>query len=167
MIRHYRDKYPVIHESVFLAENCTVIGEVTLEKDVNIWYNTVLRADEAPISIGENTNIQDNSTVHTCPKFPCSIGKNVTVGHNAIVHGCTVGDDCMIGMGAIVLNGAVIGKGSLVAAGAVIKEGDVIPEYSLCVGVPAKVVRTIDEAQRKKILNNAAMYVGLGQEYKD
>ncbi len=167
MIRSYQNETPEIAEEVFLAETSAVIGKVKLEKGANIWYGAVLRGDEAEIRIGENSNIQDNAVVHTAKDFPVSIGKNVTVGHGAIVHGCTVGDDSMIGMGAIVLNGAVIGKGCLIGAGALVKEGAVIPDHSLCVGVPAKVVREMDEKGIEKIRANAEMYVSLGKEYQE
>ncbi|MBE6712422.1 MAG: gamma carbonic anhydrase family protein [Ruminococcaceae bacterium] len=165
MIRAYKGKKPVLAQEVFLAENSVLIGDVTLEKGANIWYGAVLRGDENSITVGENTNIQDNATVHVAKACPVVLGKNVTVGHNAIVHGCTVGDGTMIGMGACVLNGAVIGKGCLIGAGALIKEGQVIPDGSLCVGVPAKIVRELDEAGKEKILANAAMYVELAKEY--
>ena len=166
MIRSYQNKKPVIAESAFLAENAVVIGDVTLEKNANVWYGAVLRGDEGAIRIGEGSNVQDNATVHTDKNVSVVIGKNVTVGHNAVIHGCTVGDGTMIGMGAVVLNGAVIGKGCLIAAGALVKEGAVIPDGSLCVGVPAKIVRELDDEGKKGILENAAMYVHLAEEYK-
>jgi len=165
MIRSYQGKKPEMAQDVFLAENAVVIGKVTLKKGANIWYGAVLRGDENSITVGENTNVQDNATVHVAKAHPVVLGDNVTVGHNAIVHGCTVGDGSMIGMGACVLNGAVIGKGCLIGAGALIKEGQVIPDGSLCVGVPAKVVRQLDDAAREKILANAALYVSLAKEY--
>jgi len=167
IIRKYQGKTPVIPESVFVAENAAVIGNVVLGENVNVWYGAVIRGDEDSIVVGENTNVQDNASLHVCPGHPLNVGKNVTIGHNAIVHGCTVGDDSMIGMGACVLNGAVIGTGCLVAAGALVKEGQVIPDYSLCVGVPAKIVRTIDQAQRDKVRHNAEKYVVLAQGHKD
>lgn len=167
MVRSYQGKKPEIKDEVFLAENASVIGNVTLEKGANIWYGAVLRGDENAIVIGENTNVQDNATVHVAKSHPVILGKNVTVGHNAIVHGCTVGDGTMIGMGACVLNGAVIGKGCLIGAGALIKEGAVIPDGSLCVGVPAKIVRQLDEAAKEKILANARLYVSLAKEYRE
>lgn len=166
MIRSYKKKTPAVDTSAFLAENAVLIGDVTLEKNANIWYGAVLRGDEGPIVIGEGSNVQDNATVHTDHALSVVIGKNVTVGHNAVIHGCTVGDGTMIGMGAVVLNGATIGKGCLIAAGALVKEGAVIPDGSLCVGVPAKIVRELDEEAKKGILENAANYVSLAEEYK-
>ena len=165
MIRAYQNKTPLIPKSAFLAENAVVIGDVTLGENANIWYSAVLRGDEGSIVIGDNTNVQDNATVHTAKDHPVVLGKNITVGHNAVVHGCTVGDGTMIGMGAVILNGARIGKGCLIAAGALVKEGAEIPDGSLLVGVPAKVIRELDEAGKQKILDNAAMYVALSREY--
>ncbi len=166
MIRDYRGILPQISESAFVAETAAVIGDVTIGEHANIWYGAVLRGDEGPLRIGNRTNIQDNATVHTNHEYQVIIGEDVTVGHNAIVHGCTVGDGTMIGMGAVVLNGAVIGKGCLIAAGALIKEREVIPDGSLCVGVPAKIIRTLNEEAKANILENAEMYVKLGQEYR-
>ena len=167
MIRSYQGNKPVIAEDAFVAENAAIIGKVTLEKGANIWYGAVLRGDENTIVIGENSNVQDNATVHVAKSNPVVLGKNVTVGHNAIIHGCTVGDGTMIGMGAGVLNGAVIGKGWLIGAGALSKEGMKIPDGSLCVGVPAKIIRQMDDAGKEKILANAALYVSLAKEYKE
>ncbi len=167
MERSYKGKKPVVAENAFVAENAVLIGDVTLQKGANIWYSAVLRADENTIVIGENSNVQDNATVHVSKTCPVILGKNVTVGHNAIVHGCTIGDGTMIGMGACVLNGAVIGNNCLIGAGALIKEGQVIPDGSLCVGVPAKVIRQLDEKGKQHILDNAALYVSLAAEYKE
>ena len=165
MIHSYQNKKPVLGKDVFIAENAVLVGDVALGDRANIWYGAVLRGDENRITVGEDSNIQDNATVHCAEEFPVTIGKRVTVGHNAIVHGCVVGDDTMIGMGACVLNGAVVGKGCLIGAGAVVKEGFVVPDFSLVVGVPAKIVRTIDEETRRSIVQNAEMYVRLGAEY--
>ena len=166
MIRDYKGKSPVIAESVFLAENCAVIGSVTLGEKVNVWYGAVLRGDEGPIEVGEGSNIQDNATVHTDHICKVEIGKDVTIGHNAVIHGCKIGDGTIVGMGAVVLNGAKIGKGCMIAAGALVKENCEIPDGSLCVGVPAKIVRQLDEAFCEGMVENARMYVSLGEEYK-
>lgn len=166
MIRSYNGKTPRLGKDVFLAENATVIGDVELCDRANIWYGAVLRGDEGAIFVGTDSNVQDNATLHTGKEFPVVLGKGVTVGHNAIVHGCTVGDDTMIGMGACVLNGAVIGKGCIIGAGALVKEGQQIPDYSLCVGVPAKIIRTLDEAAVEGVRANAAEYVRLAAEYQ-
>lgn len=167
MIRDFKGEKPVIPESAFVAENAVVIGNVTLEEGANIWYHAVLRGDENSIYVGKGSNIQDNCTVHCARLYPTRIGNHVTVGHNAVVHGCVIGDGTMIGMGATVLNGAKIGKGCLIAAGALVKENAEIPDFSLCVGVPAKVVRELDEAAREKILENARSYVRLAKEYEE
>lgn len=129
---------PVI-QGAYLAPNATVLGDVTLERDVNVWYGAVLRGDSGAISIGEGTNIQDNCVIHE----HTVIGKNCTVGHGAIVHGCTVGDGCLIGMGAIVLNGAVLGDRCLVGAGAVVTGKTDAPAGSVLLGSPAKIVRQL------------------------
>lgn len=163
----HRNVTPEIEDSVFLAETSAVIGCVKLHPHVNVWYGAVLRGDEDTIEVGENTNIQDNVTVHAAEGFPVKLGKNITVGHNAIVHGCTVGDGTMIGMGSCILNGAVIGKGCLIGAGALVKEGMEIPDYSLVVGVPAKVIRTLDGEAVEKIKKNADLYVSLASEYQE
>ena len=160
MIRAFSGKEPRIDETCFLAENAVVVGGVTLKEKVNVWYGAVIRGDENAIEIGEGSNVQDNATLHVGEKYPISIGKNVTVGHNAVVHGCTVGDDTLIGMGAVIGNGCIIG------AGALVKENEVIPDYSLCVGVPAKIIRTLDERAAEANRKNAAVYRSLAEEYK-
>lgn len=165
MVRDFLDKKPQIPESVFLAETCAVIGDVVLGERVNVWYGAVIRGDEGSIEIGDDTNVQDNATLHTSPGLAMKIGKSVTVGHNAVVHGCTVGDGTTVGMGAIVLNGAKVGAGCIIGAGALVKEGQEIPDGALCVGVPAKVVRILDEKQRETFIQNAAIYVHLAEEY--
>ena len=166
MIRSYQNKSPRVPESVFLAENAVVIGDVTLGEKVNVWYGAVIRGDENSIRIEEGSNVQDNATLHVGHAYPIKLGKNVTVGHNAVVHGCVVGDDTLIGMGAVILNGAVIGKGCIIGAGAVVKENAVIPDHSLCVGVPAKIVRTLDENAGEGNRKNAAVYRALADDYR-
>ena len=166
MVRPFQNKQPQIAESVFLAENAVVIGDVVLGEDVNVWYGAVIRGDENRIEVGEGSNVQDNATLHVGKNFPIRVGKGVTIGHNAVVHGCTVGDDTLIGMGATVLNGAVIGKGCIIGAGALIKEKEVIPDFSLCVGVPAKIIRTLDASALTGIRENAAVYRDLARAYR-
>lgn len=119
---------PVIHESAFVAENATVRGSVTIGPEAGIYFGAVLRAETAPITVGEGANIQDNCIVHADPGFPAVIGRDCTVGHAAILHGCTIGDNTLVGMGAIVLNGAVVGRDCIVAAGALVTQGAVIPD---------------------------------------
>ncbi len=144
----------------YIAPNATVVGEVTLENDVNIWYGAVLRGDSGAISIGEGTNVQDNCVIHE----ETTIGKNCTIGHSAIVHGCTVGDGCVIGMGAIVLTGAVLGEGCLVGAGALVTGKTVAEPGSMLLGSPAKVVKTLTAEQMAQQVADAAHYVALAKE---
>lgn len=144
-------KTPRIDPSAFLARGALVMGDVSIGRDAGIWYYSVIRGDTAEIAIGDETNIQDLCMVHADAGFPCRIGRRVTVGHRVILHGCTVEDGCMIGMGAVLLNGVHVGAGSIVAAGAVLKEGTVVPPGSLVVGLPARVVREIDEPTRARM----------------
>ncbi|AGB02184.1 gamma carbonic anhydrase family protein [Methanoregula formicica] len=151
--------------ALFQAGNATVTGDVTLGKDVGIWFGAVIRADKDRIVIGDRSNIQDNCVVHTSKGFPVRIGTDVSVGHGAILHGCTIGNRVLVGMGAIVLNGAMIGEGSVIGAGAVVKEGMEVPERSVVVGVPGKVVKQASDEQQQHILKNAASYAELAGEY--
>jgi carbonic anhydrase/acetyltransferase-like protein (isoleucine patch superfamily) len=155
----------VTGEALFMAGNATVTGNVTIGKQVGIWFGAVVRGDRDRIIIGDRSNIQDNCVVHTSKDFPVTLGMDVSVGHGAILHGCTIADQVLVGMGAIVLNGARIGKGSVIGAGAVIREGADIPEGSVVVGVPGRVIKQADAAQQQHILNNAATYVQLAGEY--
>jgi len=152
---------------LFVAENATVIGDVTLGEEVSIWFGAVVRGDKSRIEIGCGSNIQDNAVVHTTTGFPVTIGRNVSVGHGAILHGCTIKDDVLVGMGAIVMNGAVIGEGSIIGAGAVVTEGKEMPASSLILGVPAKVIKQTDAAQREQIVHNAREYVKLAGRYRN
>ena len=131
----------------FIADTAVVIGKVRLLNSASVWFGAVLRGDNEWIEIGEGSNVQDNSTCHTDRGFPLTIGKNCTVGHNVILHGCTLEDDALVGMGSIVMNGARIGRGSIVGAGSVITEGKEYPEYSLIIGSPARVIRTLSPEQ--------------------
>jgi carbonic anhydrase/acetyltransferase-like protein (isoleucine patch superfamily) len=140
----------VIDPSAFIAPQAVVLGDVSLGRDTSIWYNAVVRADLAPIRIGDGTNIQDLSVVHVDEEVPCVIGNRVGVGHRAILHGCTVEDDCLVGMGAILLNGVHVGAGSVIGAGAVLPEGMDVPPGSLVLGVPARIVRHVDEGLRAR-----------------
>lgn len=124
------------------------MGDVTIGPDSSVWYNVVIRADVAPVTIGSRTNIQDGAILHADPGYPCSVGDDVTVGHHAIVHGATVEDGALIGMGAILLNGARIGRAAIVAAGAVVPEGMIVGEGTLVAGIPAKEKRSLDDDGR-------------------
>ena len=156
---------PTIHPTTFVAASATIIGDVVLAEDTSVWFGAVLRGDNDAIRIGPRTNIQDQVIVHVDPDEPCTIGADVTVGHRAIIHAATIEDGCLIGMGAIVLNGAVVGAGSIVGAGAVVREGEVIPPRSLVVGIPAKVVRQLTDAQVQENLASAARYVANSRAY--
>ncbi|WP_432136862.1 MULTISPECIES: gamma carbonic anhydrase family protein [unclassified Streptomyces] len=160
-------KEPKIDEAAFVAPNATVIGDVTLAAGASVWYGAVVRGDVERISVGVQSNIQDNCTLHADPGFPVSVGERVSVGHNAVVHGATVGDDCLIGMGATVLNGAVIGAGSLVAAQALVPQGMVVPPGSLVAGVPAKVRRELTQEEREGVTLNGTMYAELARAHRD
>ncbi len=142
----------------WVAPNAQVIGKVTLHGGVGIWFGAVLRGDGEVVAIGEGTNIQDNSVVHTDKGFPAVIGRNCTIGHNAIVHGCTIGDNTLIGMGATILTGAKIGKNCLVGAGALVTEGKEFPDGSLIVGAPAVAKRDLSEEAIQALEASATGY---------
>ncbi len=165
MIYKFDEKTPDIAAASFVAENASLIGDVQLGKGANIWYGAVLRADDGPIILHENANVQDNAVVHMDAGDTVEIGKNVTVGHGAIVHGCTIGENTLIGMGATLLNHCVIGKGCIIGAGALVPEGMIIPDGSLAVGIPAKIRGTVSEAQAEAAIQNALHYVKLGAEH--
>ncbi|MDN5920601.1 MAG: gamma carbonic anhydrase family protein [Pseudonocardia sp.] len=158
---------PTVHPDAWVAPGAVLAGDVTLDERANVWFGCVLRGDMDAIRIGARSNIQDGTVVHADPGFPCTVGAGVSVGHRAVLHGATIGDDVLIGMGAVVLNGATIGAGSLVAAGAVITQGADIPPGSLVAGVPAKVRRELGEDEHNSILLNSAAYLHLAQTYAD
>src|SRR5476651_1342436 len=149
----------------WVAETATLIGRVRLMAESSVWFGAVLRGDNEWIELGERSQIQDNSTLHTDPGFPMVIGSNCVIGHNVVLHGCTIGDNSLIGMGAIVLNGAKIGRNSLVGAGALVTEGKEFPDNSLIVGAPARAIRTLDEKAMKMIADGADIYVRRWQRY--
>lgn len=143
----YKNMKPQLEKGVFVAPGAHVIGRVKLGERTSVWFGASVRGDMDSISIGEETNIQDNATVHVDEGVPTVIGSRVTVGHNAVLHGCTVESNVLIGMGVIILNEAVIGKDSLVAAGSLVAPGTIVPPRSLVMGVPGKIVRTLSEDQ--------------------
>ena len=165
MIVKYKGKEPQIDATAFVAENATLIGEVSLAQDSSVWFGAVLRGDNEPIVIGRGSNIQDNATLHSDPSHPLTVGEDVTVGHNAVVHGCTLGNGVLVGMGAVVLDDAVIGDYSIVGAGAMVTSGTVVPPYSLVLGVPAKVVKTDRFGQKQTNVANAVGYVARKNAY--
>lgn len=156
---------PQCAENVFIAPGAQVVGKVTLERHVSVWFNAVIRADNEPMHIGANSNIQDAAVLHSDPGYPLTIGENVTVGHQATLHGCTIGDGALIGIGAVVLNGARIGRNCLVAAGAVVTEGKIFPDNSLIVGAPAQIKRELTAEAIQGLHANAAHYVANGSRY--
>jgi carbonic anhydrase/acetyltransferase-like protein (isoleucine patch superfamily) len=153
------DKTPQIDESAYVAAEAVVIGDVHLAANTSVWAGAVLRGDNEPIVVGEGSNVQEGSVLHTDPGCPLTVGRNVTIGHQAMLHGCTVGDGSLIGIQAVVLNRAVIGRESLVGAGAVVTEGKVFPDRSLILGAPAKVVRTLTDEDVANLRRNAQTYI--------
>ena len=166
MIYQLEDAVPQIHASAWVAENATLAGQITLQKDVSIWFNAVLRAEHAPITVGEGSNIQDGTVCHVDPGMPLTIGRSVTVGHKVMLHGCTIGDESLIGINAVILNGAKIGRHCLIGANSLIPEGKEIPGGSLVMGSPGKIVRTLSEAQIEGLKASAMHYVENGRRYK-
>lgn len=166
LIRDFKDFKPQIGRNSWISETATIIGNVKIGDNVGIWFGVVLRGDVAPIEIGNNTNIQDNSVVHSEVGYPTKIGNGVTIGHNSIIHGCEIGDDTLIGMGAIILNGAKIGKNCIIGAGSVITEGKIIEDNSLVLGVPGKVVRKVTDEEIKRIKENSRAYINLKESYE-
>jgi carbonic anhydrase/acetyltransferase-like protein (isoleucine patch superfamily) len=157
---------PEIDASSYVAESANLIGKVTLEANASVWDGATIRGDNERITIGENSNVQEGTVMHTDMGYPMVIGKNVTIGHQAMLHGCTVGDGSLIGIQAVVLNGARIGKGCLVGAGALVTEGKEFPDHSLILGSPAKVVRTLTEEDLLRLQGSAASYVERGRRFK-
>ncbi|NMZ68943.1 Carbonic anhydrase or acetyltransferase, isoleucine patch superfamily [Pseudomonas peli] len=153
------------HADSWVAPNATLVGKVKLEPGASVWFNAVLRGDNELIHIGENSNVQDGTVMHTDMGFPLNIGTGVTIGHNAMLHGCTVGDYSLIGINAVILNGAKIGKYCIIGANSLIGEGKEIPDGSLVMGSPGKVVRELSEPQKKMLEASAAHYVHNAQRY--
>jgi len=160
------EKQPQLGDDAWVAPNATVIGDVHLGAKASIWWNATLRGDNDPIHIGENSNIQDGSVLHTDEGVPMHIGANVTVGHLVMLHGCTVGDGSLIGIGSIVLNGAVIGKNSIVGANTLIPEGKIYPDRVLIVGSPGKVVRELSDEEVGRLSHAADHYVNNARRYR-
>ena len=153
------------HPESWIAPTAAVIGKVRLDKGASVWFGAVLRGDNELIHIGENSNVQDGTVMHTDMGFPLTLGKGVTVGHNVMMHGCTVDDYSLIGINAVILNGAKIGKYCVIGANSLIPEGKVIPDGSLVMGSPGKVVRELTEQQKQMLEASAAHYVHNAQRY--
>lgn len=153
-------------DDYFVADNATVVGLVRLDNNASVWFNAVVRGDNELISIGENSNIQDGSVLHTDPGVPLTIGKNVTVGHKVMLHGCTIGDNSLIGINSVVLNGAKIGNNCLIGANSLVTEGKEIPDGSLVMGSPAKVIKQLTEPQQQALIASAETYVSNFKRFK-
>ena len=166
MIKEFEGIMPEIDESVFVAESADIIGDVKIGKNSSVWYNTVLRGDEHAIRIGKNTNIQDGTVVHVGLDVDTVIGDNVTVGHNALVHGCKIGNNSLVGMGAIVLNGAEIGEFCMIGAGALVTQNKKFPDGMLIIGSPAKAVRELTEEEKQSLIKSADDYCANAQKHK-
>lgn len=167
MILPYLGTYPKIDESVFICEGVQIIGDVVLAKDVNVWFNSVIRGDVNYIRIGERTNIQDGCLLHvTYKKYPLNIGKDVSIGHGAILHGCTVKDYVLIGMGAKLLDNCTVNSNSLIAAGALVKENFVVPEGVLVAGLPGKIIRDLTEEEIEMVKGRSRSYLTYVNNYK-
>lgn len=165
MIYRLGERSVVVEGPCFIAQNATLVGSVVIKRDASIWFNVTVRGDTDLITIGEETNIQDGSVLHTDEGIQLEIGRGVTVGHKAMLHGCSIGDGSLIGIGATVLNRARIGKHCIVGAHALVTEGKVFPDRSLLVGAPARVVRTLDDAAVRKLEESAAHYVDNAKRY--
>jgi len=159
------DMHVETHPTSWTAPTATLIGKVRLQAGASVWFGAVLRGDNELIDIGEGSNVQDGTVMHTDMGSPLTIGKGVTIGHNAMLHGCTVGDHSLIGINAVVLNGARIGKHCIIGANALIAEGKEIPDGSLVMGSPGKVVRELTDAQKTMLEGSAAHYVNNAERY--
>ena len=150
----------------WVAPNAQLMGKIILQENASVWFGAVLRGDNEPIIVGENSNVQDCAVLHTDMGFPLTIGKNVTIGHQAMLHGCVIGDNSLIGIGATVLNGTKIGRNCLVGAHALIGEGKEIPDNSMVLGMPGKIVRTLDEKTEAMLMASAEHYVENWRRFK-
>jgi len=165
MIYNFENKALKSEENNWIAPNATVVGDVILKKNSSVWFNAVLRGDVETITIGEGSNIQDGSVLHTDPGYPLTIGSGVTVGHMVTLHGCFIADDSLIGIGSTVLNNAKIGKNCIVGAKTLITENKIIPDNSLIIGSPGKIIRRISDDEIKHIIENAKHYIENWKKY--
>lgn len=166
MVRAYQNHRPQLADSVYVAESAQVIGNVVMSENSSVWDNAVLRGDVDLITIGRNSNVQDLCVLHNSSGIPLVIGENVTVGHHVVLHSCSIGDNSLIGMGAIILDGAKIGKNCLIGAGALVTQNTVIPDGSMALGSPAKVVKQLTAERIEANIQNAMEYVHLSMTYQ-
>ena len=157
---------PIIDDTAWVADDANLIGKVTLAAKSSVWFGSTLRGDNEMLTLGEGSNIQENSVLHTDMGYPLTIGKNCTIGHKVMLHGCTIGDNTLIGMGAMVMNGAVVGKNCLIGAGALITEGKVIPDGSLVMGAPGKIIRTLTDDAIEGLTRSALSYQKNAERYR-
>jgi len=158
---------PELHEDTWVAADANLIGKVVMLAGASVWFGSTIRADHEVITIGEGTNVQENTVMHIDKGFPLTIGTNCTIGHKVMLHGCTIGDNTLIGMGATVLNGAKIGKNCLIGAGALVTEGKEIPDGSVVMGVPGKVVRQLDDKAIAELAASALHYQENMRRFRD
>ena len=157
---------PIIDDTAWVADDVNLIGKVTLAAKSSVWFGSTLRGDNEMLTLGEGSNIQENSVLHTDMGYPLTIGKNCTIGHKVMLHGCTIGDNTLIGMGAMVMNGALVGKNCLIGAGALITEGKVIPDGSLVMGAPGKIIRTLTDDAIEGLTRSALSYQKNAERYR-
>lgn len=165
-VETFLGKTPKVHEKAYVHPLAVLIGDVEVGAYSSIWPGAVVRGDMEPIRIGARTSVQDNAVVHTDHGFPTIIGDSVTIGHCCVIHGCVIGSFSLVGMGAKVLSGAKVGEGSIIGAGAVVTEGQEVPSGSLCVGVPARVIRKASDSDLKRVKDGVEAYVELAMKYK-
>lgn len=166
MIYPYNNKTPKIADSAYIADYVTITGDVTIGEESNVWFNTSIRGDVAPTVVGKKVSIQDNSVLHQSPNNPLIIEDEVTIGHQVILHSCKIRKKALIGMGSIILDNAEIGEGAFIGAGSLVPQGKVIPPHSVAFGRPAKVIRPVNEEDRKDMERIVREYVEKGQYYK-
>lgn len=154
-------------DAFYIAPTAVVIGKVRLDRNASVWWNAVIRGDNEPITVGENSNIQDGCILHTDVGMPCTVGKNTTIGHMAVLHGCTIGDNSMVGIGAIVLNGVTVGNNCIIGSNALVPDGKTIPDNSVVMGSPGKIVRQTTEVDFANIRETVAFYVDNQDRFKN
>jgi gamma-carbonic anhydrase len=164
-LRRFLSCSPQLGPNVYIATGAVVLGDVRLGDSASVWFNAVLRGDINYISVGHHSNVQDNAVLHLADEFPCIVGNYVTIGHLAMVHACTIGDECLVGMGATILDGAVIGEQSVIGANALVLQGTIVPPGSLVLGAPAKIKRALTPEERQNLKARAEKYVHVAAYY--